>query len=475
MFDPANRFANFGDAIVAIHINRIRCHANTKIEIASPITAFSGLNGTGKSTILQLAACAYDQPYSAGYRINNFVVKNSLDPTSLASGSSVKFDFWTSERSTRPLTLSYSRNWWNGYARRTQRNVVFAGIGRYLPRSESASFINRARYLNVRSSTVASQRVSEWTCKVLTQGYETVTEHQTDVSTRLGNRLTSVKRDGMTYSESNMGFGEARTLHLINLLETIPEKSLVLIEEPETSLHLSAQQQFAHYLMDVCAHRKHQVLLTTHSEFILQALPTASRIFLDRRGPSVLPIPGLTASHARSLMSEGLVKSLNILVEDETARAVLSAIIRRHEPSLGTTWAIHTGGDKDRLATTIGCLKGTAIPIAAVRDGDVGDSPKENIFKLPGDRPPEVEIFHSSAVEKHMADAFGIKLGDFRATLTGFNHHEWFARLAIKLGIDQKALIWDTARVYVSGLSETETATLVTLLKEASQAQKKIA
>ncbi len=43
---------------------------------------------------------------------------------------------------------------------------------------------------------------------------------------------------------------------------------------------------------------------------------------------------------------------------------------------------------------------------------------------------------------------------------------------AVELGIDPKALIWEAAQFYVSGLSETATFTLVTLLKEASLAQK---
>lgn len=270
-----------------------------------------------------------------------------------------------------------------------------------------------------------------------------------------------------------MGFGEARTLHLIQLLETIPEQSLVLIEEPETSLHLSAQHEFASYLLDVCRHRRHQILLTTHSEFILQVLPTASRIFLDRRGASVHPIPGLTAIQAKSFMTDGKVKALNVIVEDETARAVLSTIIRRHEPFLVPTWGIHIGGSNDRLAETMRCLKGSGIPLAAVCDGDTPDTPKENIFKLPGSLAPEKEIFQSSAVEKHLADTYGLKLADFRTTLIGTDHHQWFNRLGSKLGIDPMALIWETARVYVSALPETETSILVTLLKEASQQKKK--
>jgi AAA domain, putative AbiEii toxin, Type IV TA system len=399
------------------------------------------------------------------------VIANQLDPTSVAKGSSVKFAFWTIEGTTRPLTLSYT-NSWNGYNRRTIRPVLFAGIGHYLPRSESPSFMYRARTLKSHNSSAVAARIREWTGKVLAQGYEEVTAHETNIKTRLGNRISSVKRNGIGYSESNMGFGEARALHLIQILETIPERSLVLIEEPETSLHLSAQQELGHYFVDVCIHRRHQILLTSHSEFILRALPSASCIFLDRRGTSIRPIPGLTPMQATSLMADGKVKALNILVEDEAAKAVLSAIVRRHEPGLIHTWGVHVGGDKDRIGTTVRCLRDTGIALAAVRDGDVGDAPKENIFKLPGSFPPEKEIFQSPAFEKHLADVYGIALADFRAGLPANDHHQWFGLLAMKLGVNPIALIWDAAKAYVAGVPEVETSILVTLLKEASQQKK---
>jgi predicted ATPase len=471
MFEPTNRFANFGDAIISIQVSGVRCHSNTAIELNSPIVAFSGLNGTGKSTILQLAACAYRPTTGASYNIGNFIVANQLDPTSVAKGSSVKFGFWTDAGSIRPLTLSYT-NSWNGYNRRTVRPVLLAGIGHYLPRSESPSFMYRARTLKSHSSLEVATRIRNWTCKILAQGYDEVTAHQTNIKTRLGDRISSVKRNGIVYSESNMGFGEARALHLIQILETIPERSLVLIEEPETSLHLGAQQEFGHYLVDVCITRKHQILLTSHSEFILQALPAASRIYLDRRGASIHPVPGLTPTQARSLMADGKVKALSILVEDETAKAVLSEIIRRHEPGLLPTWGIHIGGDKDRIGTTVRCVQDTGIALAAVRDGDVGDAPKENIYKLPGTLPPEKEIFHSPAFEKYLADTYSMVLADFRAGIIGTDHHQWFGLLASKIGVNPIALIWESAKVYVSGVPEIETSTLVTLLKEASQQKK---
>ncbi len=51
-FSEPNRYANFGSVIMQMHIQGFRCHENTVIDIKCPITAFCGLNGTGKSTIL---------------------------------------------------------------------------------------------------------------------------------------------------------------------------------------------------------------------------------------------------------------------------------------------------------------------------------------------------------------------------------------------------------------------------------------
>ena len=54
-FAESDRFSNFGNVLTQMDIQGFRCHQNTVIDIRCPITAFCGLNGTGKSTILQLA------------------------------------------------------------------------------------------------------------------------------------------------------------------------------------------------------------------------------------------------------------------------------------------------------------------------------------------------------------------------------------------------------------------------------------
>jgi len=471
LFADANRFPNFGCLLIEMTIYGIRCHCNTKIIFESPITAFSGLNGTGKSTILQLAAAAYRPPSDLPFNISDFIVVSSLDPRPFSDEAKVAFRFCQEGQMSRQLTLSYRKQTtrWTGYSRRLPRNVFFAGIATYLPKCEQPSFVSRARNLTVTESKKIEGRVTEWTSRVLGYSYDALISNILKVKTRREKQIVSASRSGAIYSEAHMGFGEARTIHLINTLESMPDKSLVLIEEPETSLHLSAQHEFGRYLVDVCIHKRHQILLTTHSEFLLQALPSASRIYLQRNANEVEPIHGLTAIEARSLMSLGHVKALTILVEDGCAKAILTEIVRRHDPTFLQSLHICVGGDKDRVRNTVQGLKQTFIVIAAVRDGDKQDCPAENIFKLPGTRPPEKELFGSPEVSVYVVDTYFLCLADFATELSGIDHHYWCGRLADRLGLSEDYLIGEMSRVYARSLPESDTLTLITLLKEATR------
>jgi predicted ATPase len=118
MFKEADRYNNFGEMLIRIQVKGFRCHGNTLVEFASPITAFCGLNGTGKSTFLQLAAASYTN--SEPYYIKHFMVVGTLDPTPFRDDALVEFKFWQNDRTLKPLTLSRnaSTKRWQGYSRR---------------------------------------------------------------------------------------------------------------------------------------------------------------------------------------------------------------------------------------------------------------------------------------------------------------------------------------------------------------------
>ena len=278
--------------------------------------------------------------------------------------------------------------------------------------------------------------------------------------------MHAATRHNVQYSEAHMGFGEARVMHLVTLLETLPEKCLVLIEEPETSLHPSAQYELGSYLVSVSSRRGHQIMLTTHSAFLLQALPAESRIYLEQSPGGIMVTPGLTALQAQSLMTHGEQKGFHILVEDDCACAILREILLRGDPNLLKTAGIYPAGDAKFVARSVQVFHAAHIPAAAVRDADKGDVPKDSVFSLPGSQPPEREVFESRTVREYLAHHYDLDWADFGVTLQT-DHHTWFAALARRLNMDKSALLAELAREYVRGLAEAEVQALVTLLQEA--------
>ena len=477
-FSETNRFANYGNCLVQMHVRGFRCHRDTLIEFNSPVTAFCGRNGTGKSTLLQLAAAAYSSPVPADrpFYIRDFLVVGKLDPTPFADDATVELHYWdgvisSAERGPRyvPRKTTLSRNSrtkrWSGYGRRPGRSVLFIGVGLYLPSSERRDFIFRnANRLELVLTEDADEKAREWTSRVLGYQYESMSRNTVSVHEREGT-LLSVQRAGRNYSEAHMGYGEGRTQYLIAALESAPERSLILIEEPETSLHPSAQHELAEYLIDVALRRGHQIIMSTHSEYLLIALPSASRIHLHPKDDSILPIPGLTAQQARSLMTEGHHPALTVLVEDECAQVVLYEILRRFDPEFRRTVRVVWAGDANTIGKTVRVVReARAAPLVAVRDGDQGEALAEGLLKLPGERPPEVELAESPEVQAALIEKYEVDLAEVRAGEQ--DHHKWFKEAARRAAVSEMTILTEAAEVYATTVDAVEGQRLVDLLKE---------
>jgi len=82
-------------------------------------------------------------------------------------------------------------------------------------------------------------------------------------------RIISSIRKGKTIPIVNEGGGINRNVYMFTVLAIADEDSTLLIEEPETNLHPSAQYNLARIFVDAVKEEKKQLLITTHSEHLL--------------------------------------------------------------------------------------------------------------------------------------------------------------------------------------------------------------
>ena len=486
-------FQNFGNIIRKMVVRGVRCHTDTVINILNPITAISGLNGTGKSTLLQLAASAYrgeqaltGRPFS----VSDFIVRGALDARPFREDAAIEYTFETTKDedgkqvSAKNLTISYSSQdqRWEGYDRRPKRNVFFGGIGMFLPRSERPNdyVFQNAERMKVAETVELAEEVRTWSARILNCGYEKIAKNHLKYRTRQEHVL-STQSNGNDYSESHMGCGEGRVQSMLAQLESLPPQSLILLEEPETALHPDAEYNLGTYLIDLCNRKSHQIFITTHSHMLLRSLPPKSLIYLHRENGKVEAIAGLSSAQASSLMAQGYEKALTILVEDRAAEIVLYEILRHFDNAFARTVGIVIAGSigadgrpkaggKDAIRNTLISLsRATHFNIAAVLDGGELADPKHYIFKLPGDFPPEAALFQCPAVREFLDRNY--QELDMKAIETEFENadcHDYFKRLGRIVGCEEDFLIRESARCYAPQAGATEVKALVDLLKDAA-------
>ena len=84
------------------------------------------------------------------------------------------------------------------------------------------------------------------------------------------NGFTFTKDKGKILNANDLSSGEQHELVLLYLLLfKIPENSLILIDEPEISLHITWQKAFLDDMKDIIKLRNFDIVVATHSPAII--------------------------------------------------------------------------------------------------------------------------------------------------------------------------------------------------------------
>lgn len=435
-FRKNNLYSNFGPVIKSMTINGFRGLTNLKLDFEYPITAISGTNGSGKSTIGQLAVCAYKQPltdkkYKRHY-VKDFFPVSTLDPSPFIVNASVKFQYATNTNQLQDLTVSRKASEWSGYKRQPERHSFYVGFALYIPKVERKDLsIYKSEKFSVGEKRNVSEDIKAQVSSILNSNYDEVAFQAISHKNRTL-ELGLVSKYGYSYSENNMGFGEGRLMYMIDLFENEPDNSLFILEEPETSLHEDAQYKFIKYLMDVCNRKKHQIILSTHSSIILDALPPEGRKFIVRNSTGVTVLDRVSGSRAKSILTDGNTKALTICVEDTFAQHKLREAIRKIKPDWLPSLLIQPMGDKSAVAKTVELLHSLSIKSIGVRDADVGENTNQKLFSLPGTLPPEREVYENTEVQAALNSYYNFDIGTIFSGYSNLDHHDFGEVLAEK-------------------------------------------
>lgn len=354
---------------------------DTRITFDFPLTVFIGQNGCGKSSCLHALYGAPDR-----YTPYIFWFDTKVDPVSYYDEQRKRHSFWYSfqesnqtkevikariKRQNDPNYWETSRPLaWAGMKTRANRNERDSPIAKnvvYLDfRSELSAFdkffyfgnlkFSRARnkqeYLRGRSSSLnkiftGEKPIVNSKTRALNNPLETLsTEELQWISFILGREYVSglsvlhelFRNEGYSilfqtnfakYSEAVAGSGEMAVVRLVREVLAADNYSLILLDEPEVSLHPGAQTRLKGFLLDQIRRKKHQVVLTSHSPSIVKGLPKeAIKVFYQNPGNGrFLVKENLTPEEAFFHIEFPVDNRKNIVVEDVLAQEIVSGVL----------------------------------------------------------------------------------------------------------------------------------------------------
>lgn len=228
----------------------------------------------------------------------------------------------------RELRWRKTNDW--GYkpkGKKPKRNVYFLDISRTLPLDATAGYAKIAQLANMESDheVLLNDESIENLSYVLGQSYS----HARFIGANVSREVGLLTKEYGEISQFHQGAGEDSMLDMFKLLQDIPEQSLLVIDEVENSLHPQAQRRFVRYLLKLSRVRKLQIIMSTHSPFILEELPDIGRVMLVRLSDRKDVIYGVSSEFALSTIDDKLHPELFVYLEDEEAVSLFWEILKR--------------------------------------------------------------------------------------------------------------------------------------------------
>lgn len=189
------------------------------------------------------------------------------------------------------------------------------------------------------------------------------------------------------YSEAFAGSGEvAVTSCIVQILAAQPG-SLLLLDEPEVSLHPGAQERLLAFLARSAKQKKLQVVFSTHSPHLIAALPDdAIKTFLQLEDGSFSVISSTHPYAAFRRLGVADQATVLVLVEDRLAQAAVQQALRLIEDeALRKIFRVEyvSGGASAILQYRIPVLMDRPSHVLVLLDGDQ----KKGELKNPDDIP----------------------------------------------------------------------------------------
>lgn len=209
--------------------------------------------------------------------------------------------------------------------------------------------------------------------------------------------------DGNQYSEYNAGSGEFVIASMVDQIQGVPSESVLLLDEPEVSLHPGAQKRLICYILEVIKKKKLQVIITTHSTTIVEKLPkTAIKCFRKIENDIIIIEEQVLYQNAFLELESDIIDKKHIIVEDDLAKRIIEHILEAEGLSRLLQVEFYPGGASNIKKYTILTYSKTRVNNRyIIFDGDQKKDEVPDLSRIP----------EADKTEKHLKNIFKKVIG----------------------------------------------------------------
>lgn len=181
--------------------------------------------------------------------------------------------------------------------------------------------------------------------------------------------------DRRTYSECFAGSGELAVVNCVLALDKLKPFDLLLLDEPETSLHPGAQTMLLEHILTIVKEKMIQVIISSHSPTFVELLPVESLIVLDSSVDGIIARANPSKASAFHTLGHVGSSKLTIVTEDKLLEVMVERALE-HLPKELAKNVVVVGvevGASEMLSNQIRAYAQADAKIIMVLDGDQSD------------------------------------------------------------------------------------------------------
>ena len=436
--------------INTIKITNIHGWRGQQVRFLYPVVALVGENGIGKSTFLKAAVCAYNNKQGKDFYPSKMFMSTQWDERSL-EGATIEYRVRIGNKE-ETLKWRKTKDWgFSPKSKKPERDVFFLDISRTLPLAATAGYARIAMTANaeVGEGTALEEKAIQELSYVL--GYQYLGARFTGTNVDSSRKVGLLTRQCGEISQFHQGAGEAAMLDMFKLLQDIPKYSLLVIDEVENSLHPQAQRRFIKYLLKVAKNKKIQIILSTHSPFVLEELPPIARIMLVKLSDSKEIITEMSSEYALSTLDDNDHPEMYVYVEDEEAVTLFWEILKRNPdkyPIYLKKLFVQPVGSYSivKMLNKLSIEGKMPCPGFGIVDGDKSKE-CSNCLSFPGEMAPEKMVFQEmqekgwNRLDERMGIGAGSLFSYLDDTILQPDHHKWTTYLGDRIK-KSKDVVW---------------------------------